>query len=147
MNTLKLKSFSFFILLMTATGCRTKECKYPQFTRISSIEMKGPAGTSYLHEVLALHLDRECLDSNQIMKKAYEYIKYGIVDTPISVIEVYNTKINYDSGETLSQSKSFYRNRLLTLTFDKRGSNLEEVSFYNSNGDIVYTGEEWYHKR
>lgn len=100
----------------------------------------------FSHYVLANGLYRECLDSALLMERVKDYLTYTLRDTPIVSIHVYNSLNGYDSGESSSQPKRFFRNEILRIDIDTATHLFTNFTFLDSDREKIYSGPNWYYR-
>lgn len=139
------KNVFVVILLSLLSGCFDvgKDCKILKVEKILAVELGENSAISYQHLVLLEGFDKRCLDSNAVLKVARQYISETSVDTPIHGIRFFNSLKNFDSGETLSQPKSFFKNSLVSIWFSENTKQPELFIFYDRQGSSKYEGTRW----
>lgn len=129
-------------LILSCLSCRSKEtCNLGAPLRIQSIYGSNNGVVSYSHEVQLKGVSLKC-DSTSIMAAINKYLESNSKDMPVSDVQVFSSRENYDSGESLSQPKEYWNDLVVSVHLDTATNKPESFVFYSS-GRKIYEGKRW----
>ncbi len=129
--------------LLTATCSNKSLSKTNDLEKLFTIQLNNNGRISYQHLVLMEGLNKKNADSALILESVKIYLEKQKEDTPILSVEIFNSKSGYDPGESLSQSKEFYKSCVVTIWFDSLSAMPYKFYFYDENGEVSYEGSYW----
>ncbi len=141
-----MKSLVMFCSIFFAfalNGCKQNQCVYNVPQKIMSVRTGEDSIYTYWDYVLADSINRDCIDSAEVVKMLLKYIAMRQDENKLYKISLLNKIEDFDKGEDLSQPKSFFDNILIDVYFDTISYKTKEFIFYNSNHKEIYRGNNW----
>ena len=135
----------FFLGLVSCTQIDTS-CEIKSLKMIETHEKVIKLGTGVEHFILA-DIKRDCLDSSSIVNAAFKYrdtigtYKYEVA-MPANILRFYSSDKDFVVGEAKSNDKKLNKNCLVVIAFGYNNVPNQYV-FYNENGDVIYSGNNW----
>ena len=129
-------------LFLVCLSCKSREaCNLGTPSRIQTIYGSNNGVVSYSHEVELQGVTLNC-DSTSIITAINNYLEYNSDDMPISDVQFFSSRRNYDSGESLSQPKEYWDDLVVSVYLDTATNKPESFVFYSS-GRKIYEAKRW----
>lgn len=138
----KLLLFASFCII----SCKRVPCSYSEPVNVMSVQMGQDTERCRFDYVLIEGISRSCLDSAKIINLIEKYVvhKKEAQHYTVQRISVLSKVVDFDNGENLSQSKSFFENEILSILLDTINNKPKEFTFYNSSGEVEYRDSIWH---
>ncbi|RFZ83045.1 hypothetical protein DYU05_12915 [Mucilaginibacter terrenus] len=118
-------------------------CEIEELHTISTLKGDGPTGISYMHNVLLKNVSKNCVDSIMMVNLAKNYIDTVKKDKPIDLVCFYNSTSDFDLDEVSQNMEQIDKSCLVKIGFNIKTKQPTDFSFFNQNGQRIYSGTKW----
>jgi hypothetical protein len=133
-----------FLLFFLFSSCSVPKCEPHRAETIQIIPGSNNGDVSYHHELYVPGITKNC-DSAIVMTIVRAYVQGQRQNIPISSVQIFRSKENFDMGETLSQPYAYYADCVVWVFLNGQTARPEEFYFFDNNGKVSYEGTRWKH--